>query len=87
MKPKSIDFRKKLTLNKKTIANLSNERLAKAKGGLPPTTDFCITYDISCLPYETCMDCPTEYSCQCVNSVKQCIYETVAETNLPENCL
>jgi hypothetical protein len=41
MKPRKID--KKLSLNKKTVANLSENQQNKAKGGLPYTYHCCGT--------------------------------------------
>jgi hypothetical protein len=65
MKPKK--FQKKLTLNKKTIADLSNGQLGKIKGGALtlPTRCRCVdSVDVCWVPTEapeTCITC--EYPC------------------------
>ena len=49
MRPKNVG--NKLTLNKKTIAHLSNEQLRKAQGGgntKPPTQCDCYSADTNC---------------------------------------
>jgi hypothetical protein len=50
---KTKDFKKRLTLNKKTIANLNNGQLAQAKGGIQT---------ISCDTCDTCETCETCYT-------------------------
>jgi hypothetical protein len=50
---KSKKFDKRLSLNKKTVANLTNKGMNDARGGqlpYPPTTS-------------TCFYCKTEYEC------------------------
>ena len=60
MKTKS--FSKKLTLNKKTIANLRNDEMNGVHGGLRPCTRIDPTCERACLTDETCWP----YSCSCV---------------------
>jgi hypothetical protein len=50
---KTKNFKKRLTLNKKTIVNLDNGQLAQAKGGATATT--CETCSPTC---ETCVPVP-----------------------------
>lgn len=50
MKTKS--FRKKLNLNKKTIANLDTKKMNNALGGKPEpdTEEICVTYGVDSCP-------------------------------------
>ena len=50
MKTKS--FRKKLNLNKKTIANLDTNKMNNALGGKPEpaTEEICVTYGLDSCP-------------------------------------
>ena len=74
---KTKKFAKKLTLNKNTIANLSNGQLVKIKGGVADTEHLCVpsftlTNCDECPSYtcETCSTCVTcnacSYTCNCV---------------------
>lgn len=40
---KAKNFKKKLTLNKKTIVNLEKQTMSKIYGGDPPTNITCVT--------------------------------------------
>jgi hypothetical protein len=62
MKPKN--FRKKLTLNKKTIANLNNGKMQGVLGG--GTVNCCTVNDPTCpwtCPYRRCFPYKTETTC------------------------
>ena len=55
---KSRKLSKKLTLNKKTIVNLSNKSLSNVRGGIEPPSQTC---DYGCT--ETCGTCPNYHTC------------------------
>ena len=62
-------FKKKLGLNKKTVANLNNYHLNSIRGGLSEGTDcgFCNTEGIACRPTAPCTGgCDTE---DCTNYI------------------
>jgi hypothetical protein len=67
---KSVTLNKKLTLNKKTIANLGNTGMKYALGGKPePDTDeICVTFGLG--------SCPT--ICKTLNPIGGCIPEYCA---------
>lgn len=53
---KTKKFRKKLALNKKTIADLGSKKMSGLKGGkILPSEKTCVT----CV--YTCVECPTHY--------------------------
>jgi hypothetical protein len=67
MKPKT--FEKKLSLNKKTIANLKDDELSHAVGGInePPTEHTCMANTCptdcgTCATHCTCA--PPPYACR-----------------------
>ena len=77
MKPKK--FEKKLALKKKTIANLSNEKLGIIKGGIEePSIDFCqLSVNSNCIRCTgTCQTC----TCPTVAEAAQCCAPTIIET-------
>ena len=55
MKQKKFD--KRLVLNKKTVANLSNDDLMHVLGGIPPTyeTTCCTPPDLCAKTYQPCV--------------------------------
>ena len=80
MKPKKVE--KKLFLNKKTVANLSNRQMTHLRGGLftgDTTVEVCCyTKDATCL--NTCQTCYTDCdqdSCEictlCTRLVTGCV--------------
>jgi hypothetical protein len=67
---KTKKFEKKLTLNKKTIADLSNSQLGIIKGAIQsfpgltcPTVSLCICKITGCTGCQTCAD-----TCTCVTT-------------------
>jgi hypothetical protein len=69
---KTKTFRKKLTLNKKTVVNLTGNAMNDVYGGRPNTEDQCVTLDSLCVggPFYTncvsdCIDCTNACSNQC----------------------
>ena len=68
MKPKN--FKKKLTLNKKTIADLSTGQLEGVKGGFIDTSPFtCGTESVCfCRWTDTCETCETCVTCNTCNT-------------------
>ena len=69
---KKKNFNKRLSLNRRTIANLNSTQLKKAKGGTIYITacqpDTC---DQTCDPRDTCHD-----SCDCHTNYPFCTYYT-----------
>jgi len=59
MKKKSLDLKKKLVLNKETIANLTPAQQAKLAGGYMITNTYC---SLNCDSGIT--ECDTNYNCQ-----------------------
>ncbi len=59
---KTKDFRKKLVLNKNTIADLKNEGMKDAVGAAPPPTNGTWCYG-SCLFPSQCLSYPKDYNC------------------------
>ena len=83
MKTKS--FRKKLKLNKKTIANLGTDKMGRIKGGeseagitIPPcATDTCVTDTcptVTCPAYscKVCESVPAYLTCTCIPTFEFC---------------
>jgi hypothetical protein len=68
---KTKKFAKKLTLNKNTIANLSNGQLGHVKGGCVDTYPSCpilpISDDCVTLRFTGCAVCPTNTCVTCVS--------------------
>lgn len=64
---KTKKFNKKLSLNKKTIANLVNKELNDVRGGISEGTDcgFCNTEGIACRPTTQCTGgcVETDFTC------------------------
>lgn len=69
---KTKTFKKKLNLNKNTIADLSNGQLGHVKGGCVDTFPSCpikpVSEDptclVTCATCETCVTCVTCVTCQ-----------------------
>jgi hypothetical protein len=72
---KSKNFKKKLVLNKKTIADLSNGKLGLVKGGQiePPTLL------IEKCPHPTAITCQTQciYTGYCATCGPECLTDTL----------
>jgi hypothetical protein len=85
---KTKNFKKRLTLNKKTIANLNNGELAQAKGGglTPscPTCETCLTY-CSCT-CETCVPTGQEPTDNCTGHKTCDTYICYVSDTCPEIC-
>jgi hypothetical protein len=61
---KSKKFEKKLTLNKKTIVNLSEATMKNAQGGLITKESECCTINATyCDTCNTLCTCPQHYTC------------------------
>lgn len=69
MKPKT--FNKKLTLNKETVTNLSNDALVKIKGGIWTIQYTCNDFGVRCDTNNTCgretncVECFTQIPTMC----------------------
>ncbi len=76
MKPKKL--KRKLSLNKKTIADLSNGNMGLVLGGRPATSNICPitqcgcpTDTCTCQTCETCQTCAGQYTCN--EMMPQCV--------------
>lgn len=80
---KTKDFKKKLTLNKKTVANLSNGQLGHVKGGCVEGTTSCLTRRLTCdtctcfITCETCVTCVT-----CGGTCQTCFGQNTCDPDL-----
>jgi hypothetical protein len=86
---KTKNFEKKLTLNKKTIANLNRGQLAQARGGGETTScytcDTCLTY-CSCT-CETCVPTGIDPTQDCNSGHKTCdTWICAVSDTCPELC-
>ena len=80
-------FRKKLSLNKKTIANLGTDKMSRVNGGIEETLSYmpdcnicdtsntCNTCNTCNCPTNTCNDCqsdPEYMTCPCPATLQGC---------------
>jgi hypothetical protein len=79
---KKKNFNKKLSLNRRTIANLNSTQLKRAKGGGTYITECQPdTCDQSCDPRDTCAE-----SCDCFTNYVWCTIHTHCDPCTIEYC-
>lgn len=83
---KTKKFKKKLSLNKKTISNLANEAMSDLKAGAPQTR-FCTA--VNCWLYETgeFQTCDCTYYCTDYTNCYNCNFPYTAYAGCTVGCI